>query len=71
MSDIGTPTRFGTVWVVIVCVFVLIGWDIHAAMSPTEPTISALTLLFSKHPELPFLVGVVCGHLFWPQVREK
>lgn len=70
MSNLGTPTRFGTVWVLGVAAAGLVGWDVYAALSPTEPTISALTLLASKHPVVPFLGGVLAGHLFWPQVRE-
>lgn len=31
-------------------------------------TISEVTLAFAqRHPALPFSVGVVAGHLFWPQ----
>lgn len=72
MSNLGTPTKFGTAWIILICVAVLIGWDIYAAMSPVQPTISALTLAFAhKHPVIPFLIGVVTGHLFWPQVESK
>lgn len=68
MADLGTPTRFGTVWVIVVASAALIGWDIYAACSPTQPTISALALVFAhKHPVVPFLLGVVMGHIFWPQ----
>jgi uncharacterized membrane protein YhdT len=68
MANLGTPTKFGTVWVIGLCAVVLIGWDIYAAMSPNQPTISALTLNFAlAHPILPFLTGVLAGHLFWPQ----
>lgn len=68
MSNLGTPTKFKTTWVIAVCAAVLIGWDIYAALSPVEPTISALSLHFSqRHPVIPFLFGVIAGHLFWPQ----
>lgn len=70
MSDLGTPTKFKTTWVILVCAAILIGWDIFAANSPTEPTISALTLWISRHPVIPFLGGVLAGHLWWPQVEK-
>lgn len=73
MSNLGTPSRFGTVWVIAVCAVVLIGWDIYAAKSATEPTISALTLHFARrYIIIPYLAGVISGHLFWPQIgRER
>jgi hypothetical protein len=72
MSNLGTPTRFKTTWVILVCAAILIGWDIYAAMSPSEPTISALTLAIAhEHPVLPFSFGVLMGHLFWPQIVKE
>ena len=71
MADLGTPTRFGTVWVIGLCAAALIGWDVYAALSTVHPTISALTLVVAKHPVVPFLAGVVMGHLFWPQVASR
>jgi hypothetical protein len=70
MADLGTPTKFSTLWVVGACAAVLIGWDVYAALSPANATISATTLFFSKHPIVPFLAGVLAGHLFWPQVKD-
>lgn len=72
MANLGMPTKFGTVWVIGLCAVALIAWDIYAAMSTTQPTISVLTLSTAqKHPILPFLTGVLCGHLFWPQVTKE
>lgn len=72
MANLGTPTRFGTAWVLLAAAAGLIGWDVYAAMSPTQPTISALTLaLAHAHPVIPFLMGVIGGHLFWPQVETE
>lgn len=68
MANLGTPTKFTTFWILVVVAAGLIGWDIYAAYSPTQPTISALTLAFAmKHPIVPFVFGVLGGHLFWPQ----
>jgi len=71
MADLGTPTSFKTVWVLGIVAAVLIVWDGYAAMSPNDATISAAFLHFSKHPIVPFLVGVVCGHLFFPQLVSE
>lgn len=69
MSNLGTPTKFTTFWILLVAAAVLIGWDIYAAMSTTQPTISALSLAWARaHPVIPFTVGVISGHLFWPQL---
>jgi hypothetical protein len=33
-------------------------------------TISEVTLAFAQdHPVVGFIIGVVCGHLLWPQRR--
>lgn len=68
MSNLGTPTKFATVWVLAACGIVLVGWDVYAALSPTQPTISALTLHYAhQYMIIPFSSGVLMGHLFWPQ----
>ena len=68
MADLGTPTKFTTTWVIGLLAAVLIGWDVYAAMSATVPTVSAVSLRVAmQHPVLPFLAGVIAGHLFWPQ----
>jgi len=62
-------TKLVTVIVMVVAVIVLIVWDIVVAVNPTPgDTISEITLNFARnHPVVPFIVGIVCGHLFWPQ----
>jgi len=47
----------------------LIVWDIYVYFSPeTGDTISEVMLQGAgNHPVIPFVVGVVMGHLFWPQ----
>lgn len=53
---------------------ILILWDIFVAVTaPTGDTISEVTLWFAmRHPVVPFTIGVIGGHLFWPQyVRRK
>jgi hypothetical protein len=51
----------------------LIAWDIHLATNPVQgDTISEIILkLAYQHPVLPFIVGILCGHFFWPQRVEK
>ena len=58
-----------TIGIIIVLASVLMVWDVYVVFSP-EPgdTVSEVTLYFAqRHPVIPFLAGVVCGHLFWPQ----
>ena len=59
--------------ILIVCVAALIVWDVFAAaFGGPGATISELTLGTSlRHPVIPFAVGVVCGHLFWPQKKTE
>jgi hypothetical protein len=58
-----------TIAILLACAALLIGWDIYVAANPTPgDTISEITLAFAqKHPVLPFALGVIMGHLFWPQ----
>ena len=65
-----------TVAALIVAVVGLIGWDIFVAVDErdVEPgegaTISEVVLGFAgEHPVIPLLIGIVAGHLCWPQVR--
>lgn len=72
MSNLGTPTKFGSAWAIGMTAACLISWDVYAAMSPTQPTISALLLHYARmHSVLPFSFGVLMGHLFWPQQIPK
>lgn len=68
-----TRTKKVTISLLVAAVLALIAWDVVVAMNPTPgDTISEITLAFAmRHPALPFAVGVVCGHLFWPQYRRK
>lgn len=71
MSQIDFKTRQGTVWVIGVIVAILIGWDVYAAFFTTGSgdTISEVVLGFDRRfPVARFLAGVLCGHLFWPQL---
>lgn len=68
MSNLGTPTNFGSVWVIGLSCVALVGWDIYAAVSPVQPTISAFILHYGReHMLVPFSFGVLMGHFFWPQ----
>lgn len=60
-------TNFKTTWIIIVVAVVLIAWDLYARKYPGG-TISEVILSGARsHPVLPFLSGVLCGHLFWFQ----
>ena len=64
-------TKFGTVWVLGIVAAALIGWDFYIWTVPGG-TISETLLGWAKnHPVVPFMFGVICGHLFWPQVEQN
>jgi hypothetical protein len=44
-------------------------WDIYVASNSMKgDTISEIVLAWAwKRPIVPFITGVVMGHLFWPQ----
>lgn len=62
-------TKIVTKVLMLSIAIVLIGWDIYVAANDIPgDTISELTLSWAfMHPVIPFAVGVLCGHLFWPQ----
>lgn len=64
-------TSFKTTWVILAVALLLGAWDIWARSSPGG-TISEVILSSARQsPLLPFLFGVLCGHLFWPQQVTK
>lgn len=72
--EVDFNTRWKTAWILGVIFLVLVGWDVYAGFFTSGPggTISELCLSTARaHPVLPFFMGVLAGHLFWPQqVRE-
>ena len=52
---------------------VILLYDLYAlAFLGWDDTISVSTLQLSKKfPVVPFLAGLVCGHLFWPQEPQN
>jgi hypothetical protein len=65
-------TRLSTSWVLILFVVGLIVWDVLAFRQGTPgTTVSEVVLAYARqHPWLPFSMGAVAGHLFWPQVAK-
>ena len=54
-------------------VLIAAGWDIYAitALGSDQATVSRVTLEFAqRYPIVPLGVGILIGHLFWPQSRE-
>jgi hypothetical protein len=46
----------------------LVGWDLWLYYHEPTSMISKVVLDTARqHPVLPFLLGVLSGHLFWPQ----
>jgi hypothetical protein len=62
-------TKLITSIIMVAVIAVLIIWDVYVAANPVPgDTISEITLNFARrHPVIPFALGFVCGHLFWPQ----
>lgn len=60
-----------TIGLLIAVLALLGGWDIYVyVVQPTAGggTISEVVLGFSRaHPIVGFSMGVLCGHLLWPQ----
>ncbi len=55
---------------VLALCFVLIGfWDLYAGLyyGPTATVSAFLLSVARRHPILPYLIGILTGHLFWPQ----
>lgn len=51
-----------------IAVFIFVAtYDVYAiSVGGTENTISHLLITISyKYPIFPFLMGLICGHLFW------
>lgn len=61
------------VTVIVLGVFIagLVAWEIYTLVND-EPndTISEVVAFFGRHPIVPFLVGVLIGHWFWPMYTE-
>lgn len=61
-----------TIGILIGVAAILIGWDIYVAVNDEKgDTISEILLWASQRPILPFALGVLMGHLFWPQRRKS
>ena len=65
--------RLATKWIIGGVVLFGVTWDMWVYVAGGYPaTISHVVLGWSQAwPVVPFAVGVLCGHLFWPQYREK
>lgn len=65
-------TKTITILLILVAILILGAWDIYAAANAIDgDTISEIILEAAlRSPIIPFVSGVVCGHLFWPQGRE-
>lgn len=59
-----------TVWVLVLGAVLVLLFDAWAAQRPDVATVSATFVeLSSRHPILPFALGLLVGHLLWPQSR--
>jgi len=62
-------TRTGTIGILAAITLLLVAWDVYAATNKERgDTVSEVVLGFARrHPVIPFLLGVLMGHLLWPQ----
>jgi len=60
--------RAWTIGILVTVSVVLIAWDVWAYYGGGgEATISVVVLGFAQdHPSVPFLLGVIAGHVLWP-----
>lgn len=55
-------------WILLALALMLLAYEVYAVLNDgSGDTISEVFWHFSKRPLVPFLTGVVCGHLFWPK----
>ena len=62
-------SRTITISILAAVTLLLIAWDIYVATNKQKgDTISEVVLGFARrHPVIPFALGVLMGHLLWPQ----
>ncbi len=54
-------------WLLLLALFIYEG---YALLTPASgDTISEITWGLLRHPLVPFLVGLLCGHFFWQRDR--
>ena len=60
-----------TGYIIVATILIIGAYDIYVLIQGgLEATISHVTLTAAtSYPIIPFAVGVICGHLFWPQKK--
>jgi hypothetical protein len=68
-----TKTRKLTVAFIVTCTFLIIAYDIYAALAGgIDGTVSAVIFDYSReYPIIPFAFGVLTGHLWFPVYERK
>lgn len=57
-----------THWILLVATVALAGFDVWAAFNSRKgDTLSEVIWTLAKRPIVPFVFGVIAGHLFWPK----
>jgi len=64
-----TKWQWSSLAVILTCLLVMGAWDIVAiGCSGRKSSISYLVTMGTYHcPLIPLLIGLLAGHLFWPQ----
>ena len=69
MAEVTHSKRRWTIAVLAALVAALIAWDVWMVfLPPADDTFSAVLMSWAtEHPVVPFFLGVLGGHLCWPQ----
>ncbi len=62
-----------TKFLIILILCIIFVWDAAVMIFAKDPTITLSFSLYSvsrDHPVVPFAIGVLCGHVFWPLVSN-
>lgn len=68
-----TKTHYMTMGVILLFAIGIIGWDLYVVKNEIKgDTVSALIYEASlKLSFIPYLIGVLMGHLFWPKKKSE
>lgn len=60
-----------TTWIMITTAVVWFAWDVYAYITGQSTFSSEITKFSFYSPLAPLVIGILCGHFFWPAVINK
>lgn len=66
-----TKTKKITLWLLAVVTVLLVAWDVHVATNSVKGDTISEAFLNANSRGLIFALGVICGHLAWPQYIKR